>query len=113
MQGSRRIYASFPWHAILMAHTSLNVNISPSSPDIVTVIDYSFPEYDKKVVDLFSRSMGPNTILQVVTRCERNEDENRKRKAILSKIKKLFPMLKEKINIYLNGFEGYIDNHAD
>ena len=30
MQGSRRIYANFPWHAILMTHTSLNINISPS-----------------------------------------------------------------------------------
>ena len=81
--------------------------------NIVTVIGYSFPEYDKDVVDLFSKSMGPNTILQVVTRCESNEDENRKRNAILSKFNKLFPMLKEEINIHLNGFEGYIDNHAN
>ena len=30
MHGFRRIYASFPWHAVLAAQTPLNVKISPS-----------------------------------------------------------------------------------
>lgn len=78
--------------------------------NIVTIIGYSFPEYDKKVVDLFSKSLGPTTKLQVVTRCEREEDEDRKRNTILMKYKQLFPMLKTEIDINLNGFEGYMNN---
>ena len=81
--------------------------------NIVTVIGYSFPEYDKKVVDLFSSSLRANTKLQVVTRCERKADEDSKRKAIVLKYNQLFPVLKTKIDIYLNGFEGYIDNHTN
>ena len=81
--------------------------------NIVTVIGYSFPEYDKKVIDLFSRSLAPYTKLQVVNRCERKEHEGGKRNAILIKYKKLFPTLKTEIDIYLNGFEGYIDNHKN
>ena len=80
--------------------------------NIVTVIGYSFPEYDKKVVDLFSRSIGPSTILQVVNHCEPNEDKSRKRDAIFMKYKKLFPLLKTEIEIYLDEFEGYIDSHT-
>lgn len=79
----------------------------------VTVIGYSFPDYDKKVVDLFSKSLGPNTRLQVVTRCEREEDEDRKRNAILMKYKQLFPMLKTGVEIYLNGFRAYIDSRIN
>jgi len=79
----------------------------------VTVIGYSFPEYDKKVIDLFSTSLGSNTELQVVSRCESYEDEGRKRKAILMKYKKVFPTLKPEIGIHLNGFEGYVDDHGN
>jgi hypothetical protein len=77
--------------------------------NIVTVIGYSFPEYDKKVIDLFSKSLEPHTKLQVVNHCETNEDKGRKKDAILLKYKKMFPSLD--IDIYLDGFEGYIDGH--
>lgn len=80
---------------------------------MVTVIGYSFPEYDKKVLDLFSSALGPNSKVQVVTHCERKEDEDSKRKAILMKYKQLFPMLKAEVDVYLNGFEGYIDDHTN
>ena len=62
--------------------------------NIVTVIGYSFPEYDCKVVNLFSRSLGTHTKLQVVDCCCRKEDEDSKRKTIIMKYKRLFPMLK-------------------
>jgi hypothetical protein len=79
------------------------------SASIVTVIGYSFPEYDKKVRDLFSKSLVPHTKLEVVNYCEPNEDKDRKRNAVLMKYKRFFPSLK--IDIYLDGFEGYIDRH--
>jgi NAD-dependent SIR2 family protein deacetylase len=78
----------------------------------VTVIGYSFPEYDKKVVDLFAKSIGPNTKLQVVNHCAPNEDKSRKRDAIFIKYKELFPSLKTGIEIYLDEFGGYIDSHT-
>jgi NAD-dependent SIR2 family protein deacetylase len=80
--------------------------------NIVTVIGYSFPEYDQKVVDLFSMSLGSNTKLQLVTRCGREENEDRKKSDMLIKYKRLFPTLMVEPEIYLNGFEGYIDTHT-
>ena len=50
--------------------------------DNVTIIGYSFPEYDKKVIDLFSSSLAPHAKLQVVNRCERKEDDDKNRKYI-------------------------------
>lgn len=81
--------------------------------NIVTIIGYSFPEYDKKVIDLFSSSLAPYAKLQVVNYCERKEQEDGKRNAILMQYKQLFPTLKTEIDIYLNGFEGYIDSHTN
>ena len=78
--------------------------------NIVTVIGYSFPEYDCKVVNLFYRSLGTHTKLQVVDSCARKEDEDCKRKTIMMKYKRLFPMLKQEIDIHLDGFQGYVDN---
>jgi len=78
--------------------------------NIVTVIGYSFPEYDKKVIDLFSKSLGPHTKLEVVNHCQPNEDKGRKKNTILMKYKKLFPSLE--IDVYLDGFEGYIDSYT-
>ena len=78
----------------------------------VTVIGYSFPVYDKKVVDLFAKSIGPKTKLQVVNHCAPNEDESRKRNAISMKYKELFPLLETEIETHLGGFEGYIDAYT-
>ncbi len=80
--------------------------------NIVTVIGYSFPEYDHEVVNLFSGSLGTHTKLQVVDHCGRKEDEDSKRETIIMKYKRLFPMLKQEIDIHLDGFEGYLDTHT-
>ena len=80
--------------------------------NIVTVVGYSFPEYDRKVVNLFRRSLGTHTKLQVVDRYGRKEDEGSKRKTIIMKYKRLFPMLKQEIDIHLDGFQGYVDNYT-
>lgn len=77
----------------------------------VTIIGYSFPDYDKKVVDLFSRSLSPHIKLEIVDHCEPEDNKNMKKATILKKYKQLFPVLKTEICINLNGFEGYIDNH--
>ena len=80
--------------------------------NVVAVIGYSFPEYDKKVVDLFSTSIGQDTKLQVVNHCGPDEDKSKKRDVIFMKYRKLFPLLKTEFEIYLDGFEGYMDSHT-
>ncbi len=80
--------------------------------NIVTVIGYSFPEYDRKVVNLFSRSLGMHTKLQVVDCYGRKKNEDIKRRAIIMKCKRLFPMLKQEIDIHLDGFQCYLNNHT-
>jgi len=79
----------------------------------VTIIGYSFPEYDQEVVDLFSRSLRPHIKLEVVDHCERIEDKEKKKNSILTKYKKIFPLLKAEIDIHLNGFEGYINSYSN
>jgi len=81
--------------------------------DIITVIGYSFPKYDDKVVNLFSHSLGTHTKLKIIDLCVYKEDEDSKRKTIMMKYKRLFPMLKLEINdIHLYGFQGYVGNHT-
>ncbi len=77
--------------------------------DKVTVIGYSFPDYDKKVIGLFTNTLASDVILEVVTHCERQEYERRTREATIEKYERLFPKLKKKINTYLTGFEGYLN----
>jgi len=79
---------------------------------MVTVVGYSFPKYDCKVVNLFSGSLGTHTKLQVVDHCDRKEDEDSERETIIMKYKRLFPMLKQEIDIHLDGFKGYLDNYT-
>ena len=76
----------------------------------VTVIGYSFPEYDKKVIDLFASALTSDVLLEVVTHCEGYEHKDRTRATTNLKYKRLFPALENKINICLNGFQGYLNN---
>jgi hypothetical protein len=81
--------------------------------DKVTIIGYSFPDYDKKVVELFSSSLNPNVKLEIADHCTCQKNEAREKNAILMKYRRLFPALKTEIDIHLNGFEGYINNHTN
>lgn len=78
--------------------------------DIVTVIGYSFPEYDKEVIGLFASSLSPHAKLQIVDRCEPSEDTAQMTKIMLMKYKKMFPSIET--DIYLDGFEGFINRHS-
>jgi NAD-dependent SIR2 family protein deacetylase len=62
----------------------------------VTIIGYSFPEYDKDVIKLFQESMNANVRLEVVDICK-------------NKYRDLFPGIKRPIEFILSGFSGYLD----
>ncbi len=75
------------------------------SADIITIIGYSFPEYDKAVRDLFARALRPDVKIEVVDLCK--DDGIRK---IICKYKKMFPKIRlNPEDIFLNGFKGYMD----
>jgi hypothetical protein len=79
--------------------------------ETVTIIGYSFPDYDKNVVELFSRTLNPYAKLEIVSHSEFKDNIQLKKDAILKRYRRLFPMLKSAIDINLNGFEGYIKDH--
>lgn len=79
----------------------------------VTIIGYSFPEYDNRIIDLFRSSIGANVKLEVINHCEGEEDRDRKTTAIKKKYNHLFPILKKEIDICLDGFRGYTDQHSE
>jgi len=72
--------------------------------DKVTVIGYSFPEYDEDVIKLFQDSLDTNVRLEVVDIRGKYGTEYFK-----EKYRKLFPDIKQSIEVTLDGFSGYID----
>jgi hypothetical protein len=76
--------------------------------DKVTIIGYSFPEYDKIIIDLFRRSLRGNAILEVIDYCPSDKDKNNSIKQIKGKYKYLFPHLKDEPQIRLGGFGEYL-----
>jgi signal peptidase I len=77
----------------------------------VTIIGYSFPEYDHKVISLFQEALPPNVELEIVDYCESNENEFAKRSSMRQRYSKMFPYLKTEIKIHLGGFRTYIDDY--
>lgn len=78
----------------------------------VTVIGYSFPEYDKDMIKLFRDSLDTNVCLEVVDFCP---NDQRKKEAECFKrkyINKLFPDIEPSPKITMNGFSGYLDVHG-
>lgn len=74
----------------------------------VTIIGYSFPKYDEKVVTLFAESLNENVELEIVDYCEREGEWDITRERIETKYSLMFPKLKKKIRIRLDGFGGYM-----
>jgi len=76
--------------------------------DKVTVIGYSFPEYDKDVIKLFQDSLDTNVHIEVVDKC-RNDQKKRQTECFRKKYRDLFPDIKQSIEVALDGFSGYLD----
>jgi len=82
--------------------------------DKVTVIGYSFPGYDKAVINLFRDSLNTNVCLEVVDKFDKCQDGQKKEQTecIRKKYRCLFPELKQPIKVTLDGFSGYLDIHG-
>jgi len=76
----------------------------------ITIIGYSFPEYDKMVIDLFKNTLDAHVEIDVVDYHELNSDITCVANSIKEKYRRLFPKLKREIKIYLGGFEEYMNN---
>lgn len=68
----------------------------------VTIIGYSFPEYDTKVIELFKHSLNKSVQLEVIDYCDSEND-------IKNKYERLFPDIRNEIKVSLLGFQGYME----
>jgi hypothetical protein len=75
----------------------------------VTIIGYSFPDYDEKAIDLFKNALNPNVKLQIVDHC--NGLQQIAKKQIKNKFKRMFPHLQNEIEICLCGFKKYLASY--
>lgn len=73
----------------------------------ITIIGYSFPYYDRDVIDIFKNSMNNNVEIVVVNYCEPDEHKTRFYD-IKNSYRSMFPNLKKEIRIYLKGFKEYM-----
>jgi len=74
----------------------------------VTVIGYSFPDYDKDIINLFREYTSPDVILEIVD----NEDNIGKRDDKETRIRKWLKSIflsKRDMTISLDGFQGYME----
>ncbi len=74
----------------------------------VTIIGYSFPEYDQKVIDLFAGSLHNDIELEVVDYCESENNRAVAQNRIEEKYRRMFPHLNRVTKIRMDGFSGYM-----
>jgi hypothetical protein len=74
----------------------------------VTVIGYSFPEYDRDVISLFRDSLDTNARIEVVDKC-RDSQKKEQAEYFRKRYRDLFPNIKRSIEVALDGFSGYLD----
>jgi NAD-dependent SIR2 family protein deacetylase len=74
----------------------------------VTIIGYSFPEYDKEVRKLFKEHLNHNAIVEVID-YEENEEKKLLRKSEMENKYKGEILNNNSLNIYLDGFEKYVN----
>jgi len=73
----------------------------------ITIIGYSFPAYDKDVLQLFNQNIDSKTEIEVVDYYNDDATKDRKIMEIKSRYKQLFPQI-TRINVVLDGFQGFI-----
>ncbi|MBI5787436.1 MAG: hypothetical protein HZA78_01080 [Candidatus Schekmanbacteria bacterium] len=77
----------------------------------VTIVGYSFPDYDQKSLELFKNSLSADVNLEIVDYCETNRNEEQEKLYLMKKYRKMFPHIKQDINIYLKGFKQYLNEY--
>lgn len=76
----------------------------------IIIIGYSFPDYDKDIIQLFSESIQQNSgvNLNVVDYCNNNSEKNIAYHKIKNRYKIMF---KKEPYISLDGFESFLDKY--
>ena len=82
-----------------------------SQADIVTVIGYSFPNYDDEIIELFGGAFRHCAQIEVVDYSRVNEDPSVTLTRIERQYKSMFPNAKD-ITIKLDGFQKYVENYS-
>jgi len=79
----------------------------------VTIIGYSFPEYDQKAIESFSTALNENVELQIVDYCTKSDSNVREKETERIKVKyrEMFPHLKREFKISLDGFADFVENY--
>jgi len=76
--------------------------------DKITIIGYSFPYYDKEIMNLFKECVKSNVILEIVDFEEDSKKTGKKKQKIEKQVKSIFS-LESTPKILLSGFQGYIE----
>jgi len=76
----------------------------------ITVIGYSFPEYDTKVISLFRESMRADVEFDVVDYCQSNKNKEDEIHTFRKRYREMFQKLKKEVKINLDGFREYLHN---
>jgi hypothetical protein len=73
----------------------------------ITIIGYSFPEYDKDVIELFRDNISSKAKVIVVDYWDDLSELESIRRKLKDRYQRLFPQLSD-VNIFLDGFKGYM-----
>jgi hypothetical protein len=75
----------------------------------IIVIGYSFPVYDKDVIQLFNENINATTEIEIIDSYNNYDGlTERRRMEIERRYKQLFPQI-SRISVSLDGFQGFID----
>lgn len=77
----------------------------------VTIIGYSFPEYDQRAISLFKSNLNENVELKIVDYQESTIEKRFTLKRLKEKYAEMFPFLKGEIEISLEGFGKFVDDY--
>lgn len=103
---------------IIIPHEKYNRLIEPlwdkaanimKSSEKVTIIGYSFPEYDQRVMNFFRNNINKNSSVEVVDFCNTN-NTNLFIASIKKRYRKIFPGLTNEILVNPAGFEEYLSS---
>ena len=107
---------------IVMPHQTYEEFLNPlwkmaewelSRAEKITIIGYSFPDYDHRVINLFGNTVNENVKLEIIDYCEQNRDRLDAENSLKTQYKKMFPRLVNNININLDGFAEYLRKHVN
>jgi hypothetical protein len=88
-----------------------SANAALKQAEKITVIGYSFPEYDHKVIALFRDSMQRNVKIEVVDYCESEDHIPLRTSQIRKRYSTMFPGI-DGIEIMMDGFDGYMERYC-